>query len=77
MIKLLLILLVGIGLGYTYGYMHAAAGERSVITSTLEKVGVHRAEQLPRSASSVDDAEAERQARADSARARSAIRPSR
>lgn len=41
MIKLLLILLVGIGLGYTYGYMHGAAGQESLITSTLDKVGVH------------------------------------
>jgi hypothetical protein len=43
MIKLLLILLVGIGLGYTYGYMHGAEGDASLITSALEKVGVHHA----------------------------------
>ena len=43
MIKLTIILLVGIGLGYTYGYMHGADGEDSLITTALEKVGVHHA----------------------------------
>jgi hypothetical protein len=72
MIKLLLILLVGIGLGYTYGYMHGAAGQESLITSALGKVGVHDRH----AARGDDDTDADRRARADSLRQRSAIRPS-
>jgi hypothetical protein len=72
MIKLLIILVVGVGLGYTYGYMHGAAGDASIITSTLDKVGVHHA-----AARGAADADAERQARADSVRRRSTIRTAR
>ena len=42
MIKLLVILVVGVGLGYTYGYMHGAAGDDSIISASLVKVGLQR-----------------------------------